>query len=169
MHMNIIYHCRGGTHSSPTAAALHLGILSMDRVPDSRTLMNYVPDFDLTDRRAFGHLRFMGIDEFGHKIFCMGRRKAAHIVIPAVKDALRIAGADPDEFVFINVMPTVNVWMKVGGFSSRALRLVSFGRPLVVLGTQKAFPEIAQIVKRTKSALRMGRIPLETPEQRVIE
>ena len=37
--MKIIYSCYGGTHSSPIAAAIHLGRLPDDRIPSPEELM----------------------------------------------------------------------------------------------------------------------------------
>ena len=43
--MKIIYHCYGGSHSSVIAAALHLGLLAKDRIPNETELMA-IPYFD---------------------------------------------------------------------------------------------------------------------------
>ena len=44
----------------------------------------------------------------------------------------------------------INLLMKIGGFSSRRLHLVSFGRPIVTRGTQKAYPNILKLVQFVK-------------------
>lgn len=164
--MNIIYHCRGGAHSSPLAAALHLKMIDANTPPSAVALMRKVPDYDTIDQHTLGHIRKVGTDEFGNDVFCLGRRKAANIVVPAVKDAVRLNGGNPDDFLFVNTMPAVTPLMKLGGFTSRALGLVSIGRPIVIAGTRHGFPKLVEIVKKTKSALKMGKPPHPTSTQK---
>ncbi|HEX3010797.1 MAG TPA: DUF3189 family protein, partial [Syntrophomonadaceae bacterium] len=38
--MKIIYHCFGGSHSSVTAAAIHLGLIEKHRPPSMEELMS---------------------------------------------------------------------------------------------------------------------------------
>lgn len=44
--------------------------------------------------------------------------------------------------------------MKIGGFTSRQLKWVWFGRPIVTYGSIKAYMNIVNIVKGVKSNLR---------------
>ena len=45
--MKIIYHCFGGSHSSVSAAALHLGLLDRQRTPTEEELVR-IPYYDKT-------------------------------------------------------------------------------------------------------------------------
>jgi hypothetical protein len=71
--MKIIYHCFGGSHSSVTAAALHLGMLDKTRIPTREQLMD-VPYYDKTSDEDFGSIRYMGTDEFGHDVYVLGKK-----------------------------------------------------------------------------------------------
>lgn len=63
---------------------------------------------------------------------------------------VRLLGHIPDSVQIVNTLPAVNTLMKIGGFSSRALKLVFFGRPIVLRGTLKTYPNLIEIVKSTK-------------------
>ena len=51
--MKVIYSCYGGAHSSPVAAAIHLGKLPEERVPDAEALLQ-LPRFDRVDSEKHG-------------------------------------------------------------------------------------------------------------------
>lgn len=57
----------------------------------------------------------------------------------------------------VDTHPAVNIWMKIGGFSSRALGLVSFGRPIVTYGTLKTYKNLVELVKNVKEGLKLNR------------
>jgi hypothetical protein len=150
--MNIIYHCVGGTHSSAMAAAIHLGHLPSDRQPTKEEILS-LPYFDTLTRAEHGRIMFRGIDEYGNKVYTLSRQFSPNLVIPAIKDAWELAGGDKDDLLLVNTMPPVNILMKIGGFSSRRLNLVSFGRPIVTKGAQLAFFKFRKIVEDVKSKL----------------
>ncbi|RKD34682.1 DUF3189 family protein [Thermohalobacter berrensis] len=151
--MNIIYHCVGGSHSSVIASAIHLGILPIDKKPSLEEILS-VPYFDRLNKQDRGKIIFRGIDKDNNKIFTLSRQFAPNIVIPAIKDSWELAGGSKNELLAINTMSAVNLLMKIGGFSSRRLKLVSLGRPIVARGTLLAYNDLVNIVQNTKDIIK---------------
>lgn len=151
--MKIVYHCFGGAHASPTAAAIHLGILSADRRPSFAELLK-VPRFDSVRSWEHGKLFRAGIDNEGNEVYTMGRRNSADLVIKLLKEFSRLNGVEPNEYYFVNCVQLLNPFMVTGGYSSRALNWVWIGRPLVTFGTILSFPILVKIVQRTITEVR---------------
>lgn len=150
--LKIIYHCYGGTHSSVTAAALHLGWLPSDRLPTIEKLLQ-TPYFDTRTSKEFGYITFMGTDERGNEIYVVGRNSMPQVLANLIDGLAAIFNIPKDTFRLINVMPKVNFSMRIGGVLSRRFKLVNLGRPLVAWGTIKAFPYIQELIKSTKDNL----------------
>lgn len=151
--MNIIYHCVGGTHSSAIASAIHLGLLPKDRIPNKQEILA-VPYFDTLNKEDQGNILLRGKDTNNNSIFTLSRQFVPHLVIPALKDAWELAGGKREDLLLVNTMTSVNLLMKIGGFSSRRLNLVSFGRPIVTLGVVRAYEDILKIVTDTRKAIK---------------
>lgn len=147
--MKIIYHCFGGTHSSITAAAIHLGWLPGDKIPPARRFME-LPYYDKRDGWDRGEIVFMGTDKKGHEIYAVGRGSAPAVLTNLIDDLASLMEIPADSYHLVNVMKQVNLPMKIGGFMSRRLRAVRLGRPLVVAGTRLAFPAIKRLVDKVK-------------------
>jgi hypothetical protein len=105
-----------------------------------------MPYYDTQKAGDHGVLQFVGTDQHNNEVFSVGMETAAEPVIKALGNLVSIANRDIGEVTFVNTMPAVNLWMKIGGVSSRALGLKGFGRPLVVYGTLRAYENIAQLV-----------------------
>lgn len=150
--MYIIYHCVGGSHSSITASSIHLGLLPTDRKPSVEELLD-VPFYDTLNKEDQGRIILRGIDEFGNKVFTLSRQFYPHLIIPAIQDAWELAGGNRKDLLIVNTMTSVNFIMKIGGFSSRRLKLVTFGRPIVARGTIKSYDKLLKIVKDTKDII----------------
>jgi hypothetical protein len=150
--MIIIYHCVGGSHSSAVAAAIHLGQLPTNRIPSSEEIEN-ITYFDTAVPKDYGRILHRGDDNKGNRIFTLSRQFVPTIVVPAVEDMWKIAGQDPQQLMMINTMPTVNILMKIGGFSSRRLNLVSFGRPIVIKGVQQTYKNLVNVVENVQSMI----------------
>lgn len=146
--MKIIYHCYGGSHSSVMAAALHLGLLAKDRIPNETDLMD-IPYFDKTTNADFGSIRFMGKDEYNNEVYVLGKKNMGDRYSNLLRGIAQILGEE-DQLLAINCMNRVNMFMKLGGFSSRKMGLVSLGRPVVVQGSRKAFLELVNLVEITR-------------------
>ncbi len=146
--MRIVYHCYGGAHASPTAAAIHLGILPTDRRPTFTELLK-VPRFDSIRGWEHGKLFLVGVDHAGNEVYTMGRRNSAGLVIRLITEFTRLCGGNPEEYYFVNCVQLLNPFMVTGGYSSRALGLVGLGRPIVAFGTILSFSILVRIVQRT--------------------
>lgn len=147
--MKIIYHCYGGAHSSVTAAAVHLGWLPTDRIPNTLELMN-IPYFDRPISDDHGQIRLMGIDEFRNEVFVIGRRNE-HIAFENIaKGLIELYKLSDKRYIFVNVMPYVNWKMVLGGFTSRRLGWTQFGRPVIIKGVQHSYWKIVSMVQSVK-------------------
>lgn len=153
--MKVIYHCYGGSHSSIIAAAVHVGILPDDRIPKAEELLA-CPFFDQGAPESHGAIHFIGLDESSNSIYSMGRRNAFPIIESSLKGVLEIFRFNPGGLYFVDTLPCVNIEMRIGGYLSRQLRLISAGRPLVVKGSQKAFFNLVKLVQNVKMNLKRG-------------
>lgn len=147
--MKIIYDDYGGAHSTPVAAAIHLGIMDPSQVPSDEQLMA-LPLFDRVTRVNHGCVVFMGTDSNGHEVYVLGRGSLGVAMERAVACGAAMVGGSSTGVLFVDTLCYVNIWMRIGGFLSRALGLISLGRPLVLYGTRKAFPFLARLVGETK-------------------
>ena len=150
--MNIIYCCSGGTHSSITAAFIHLGQLPVERVPTKEEILK--TPFDTIESKDVGRIIYRGTDEFGNKVFTLSKKNAGEIVIPALIDLNRLLGFEPDNLQIANTHPAVNLLMKIGGYTSRGLGLMRLGRPIVLYGTLKTYHNLIDIVRSVKDNIR---------------
>lgn len=147
----IIYHCYGGSHSSVTAAGIHLGLLPRERIARAGELLQ-VPHFDRCEIITHGHFRFIGRDQNGNEIFVLGKRTAGpDITILLHKIAELFARGK--KIHPVDTTKPINLLMVVGGFFSRGLKMVSLGRPLVLLGTRLAYPSLVRLVENVQENL----------------
>lgn len=146
--MKIVYHCYGGAHASPTAAAIHLGYFPSNRWPSFADFKK-IQHFDRITWTEHGRLIKAGVDASGNEVFILGRRNSPRLIIGLIREFIKLTGGDPDEYYFVNCMQRFNLFMVTGGFSSRGLGLVKFGRPIVTFGTIISYPILAAIVRRT--------------------
>lgn len=146
--MKIIYHCFGGSHSSVTAASLHLKLLKNERLPSYEEMMQ-LPYYDKTNNNDFGSIRFMGIDEFGNEVYVLGKKSLGDRFTNILNGVAEILG-NKNEIMVVNTMSRVNALMKIGGFISRRLNIIFIGRPLVIYGTRKSFFYLVNLVEITK-------------------
>lgn len=154
-HLKIIYHCYGGSHSSVIAAALHLGMLPKNQIPTEEMLMA-IPYYDKTSNADFGSIRFMGKDEFNNEVYVLGKKSMGERCSHLLLGIAEVLGCK-DELLVVNCFNRVNLAMKLGGFSSRKMGLVSLGRPILVRGSQKAFRELVNLVEITRlQAMNLG-------------
>lgn len=146
--MKIIYHCYGGSHSSVMAAALHIGLIPKNQIPTQDMLMA-IPYYDKTTNADFGSIRFMGIDDYNNEVFVLGKKSMGDRYSNLLMGVAEILGCK-DQLLVVNCMNRVNLAMKLGGFSSRKMGIVSLGRPVLVRGSQKAFMELVNLVEITR-------------------
>ncbi|MDK2820249.1 MAG: hypothetical protein PWP31_214 [Clostridia bacterium] len=147
--MKIIYHCFGGSHSSVTAAAIHLGLLPTNRLPTAAELLT-LPYFDARSRGEEGEIKYMGTDTYNNKVFAAGKKNLGNRFEALIYDLMDVIGVSRDQVLLLNTSPFVNPLMAFGGFTSRRLGLTLIGRPIVSLGTQLAFFKLVDYVNRNK-------------------
>lgn len=150
--MKVIYSCYGGAHSSPVAAAIHLGWLPEDRVPDARALMQ-LPRFDRSGPESYGVAELVGEDAQGHQVYVLARGPSGEAVERAFFSGVGLAGGDPSGFLLVDTLSCVNLFMRAGGYLSRGLGWTAAGRPIVLWGTRRAYPRLVRLVQRTKKRL----------------
>ncbi len=147
--MKIIYHCFGGSHSSVLAAGIHLELLPSNRVPSAREILD-LAYFDTQQSFQHGQFQFMGKDKFGNEIYTIGRQSLGDIFEPMLTGLAEILQIPSSEFLLVNTLPAVNFPMKLGGFLSRALKVIWIGRPLVLLGVQHSYFKFVNLVNSVK-------------------
>jgi len=145
----IIYHCYGGAHSSVTAAAIHLGKLPAEKTPSDEELMS-LNLFDRLTKDGHGQLHFAGVDEWQNQIYSVGCRnvgKAMERLLSGVAEMF----AQKDQLIFVDTLHCVTMKMRIGGYISRQLGLIKIGRPIVLQGTQEAYPQLVALVTRIRN------------------
>lgn len=150
--MKIIYHCYGGTHSSVTAAGIHLGRLPRDRVPGYRELTAQKL-FDRRDMFDAGEIILIGSDYLGNEIYVVGRRSRPKLLYNVTESLVRLFDIDPGSLMLVDVSSYVNSSMRAGGFMSRRMGLVGLGRPIVTWGTLRNYSKIVAVVERVYSEI----------------
>jgi hypothetical protein len=147
--VKVVYYDYGGSHSTVTAAHLHLGRMPSDRTPSVREIMAQ-PAFDVADTQDLGKLRRMGTDEQGNEVYVLGLASGRAALAPAMRQFLALFGEDPGQLCMVNSMEHVNLAMRVGGFASRRLGLVALGRPLVAWGVQLQYQQQVRMVAQVR-------------------
>ncbi len=145
--MRVIYHCFGGSHSSVLAAALHLGMIEKSRLPSPDELLA-IPYFDKTTDEDFGSIRQMGIDEYGNQIYVLGKKTMNDrlaMVFTNIAESLVFS-----DVLLVDCVRHINWTLKIGGYTSRKMGIVAFGRQLINKGTGKAFFDLVKAVEITK-------------------
>lgn len=149
--MIIVYNCYGGTHSSILTSAVHLGILPTNRIPSKQEIIN-TEYFNSLQYKDMGRLIFHGIDEYGNKIYTIGRG-TSKALIPALRNLTlemhRLFGIN-EGFAYVNTSGTVPIAMTLGGFFSRGLKIDFIGVPLLAVGAQQAYNKIIALSQKTK-------------------
>lgn len=148
--MHIIYHDYGGSHSSVTAAAVHLGILNEKDRLDAEKLWQKIPHFDGLPVRDHGKIILRGKDEWGNFVYTLGSAYARKIVLNAMHDMIALLGHKKEEVFFINTRPCINTLMQIGGCLTRGLGWTRIGRPIVTKGTLIAYQNICILVEENK-------------------
>ncbi|MGE5371415.1 MAG: DUF3189 family protein [Solirubrobacterales bacterium] len=148
----IIYHCYGGSHSSVTAAAIHLGMLSPWEIPRVEDFLA-VPFFDKTSSSDFGTIKFMGRDRNGNDVFVLSKKNFGQRT-KTVLGGLAALMNRTDQVVLVDTFPLIGPDVMLGGFVSRRLQLPQIGRPILFWGMRRCYHRLAGAVLRTKAKLK---------------
>lgn len=151
--MKIIYHCFGGTHSSITAACIHLGLLPKDRIPSHQELLNIIY-FDRRNDNDIGKIIKMGTDCLGNDVYVVGRRSRPYLLYNVLDGITWLLNIDSNSLITVDVSAFVNNSMRTGGFISRRMGLVKLGRPIVTWGTLRNYNHLVTMVEKVFSAIR---------------
>lgn len=92
----------------------------------------------------------VGEDDAGNEVYVLGRGRGDQLVVTAFLAGYRLAGGRPEEVLLVDTLPCVNLLMRVGGYLSRRLGWVWIGRPLVVAGTRRAYPNLVGLVRNVR-------------------
>ncbi|OAT86409.1 DUF3189 family protein [Desulfotomaculum copahuensis] len=158
--MKIIYYCFGGTHSSVTAAAIHLGLLPRDRLPPAGEIAA-IPWFDRRDTRQQGIPAFLGRDDRGNEVYVLGWPGRPQLIELVYAGLAGIFSLPAGSYKLVNVKEHVNLIMKAGGFLSRRLGWVTLGRPLAARGIRRAYPALRALVQAVLQELEPERHRLQ--------
>lgn len=149
--MIIIYNCYGGTHSSILTSAVHLGLLPSDRVPSKKEILS-TEYFNMLRYKDMGRLIFHGVDEYGNKVYTIGRG-TSRALVPAMRNLTlemhKLYNVN-EGFAYVNTSGTVPVQMTLGGFFSRGLKIDFIGVPLLAIGAQHTYKNIIALSQKTK-------------------
>lgn len=150
--MMYIYNDYGGTHTTSLAAAYHLKQLPQsERKLTSEEILN-VKYFNQLTKEDLGKLIFHGIDEDGHSVYTIGRKRNKYVV-PALKELTLLLEEKfhfNEKIVFSNTSPTVPIAMSLGGFFSRGLKIDFIGVPLLIIGAKQCCDNIFRLVENSK-------------------
>lgn len=149
---NLIYFCYGGSHSSITAANIHLGRLPAGRRAGYAQILRQ-PLFDLARSNELGLIRHMGDDEAGNAIHVVGLAGGKAVVSRALTDLLALCGVQVANFRFEPTLQNAGVILRIGGYTSRGLGWVAIGRPLCVIGVWLKYPLYAAHVSEVRRKL----------------
>src|SRR5690625_2236785 len=136
MRLRIVYSCYGGAHSSPVAAAIHLGLLPRTVVPRKDAFLQ-LKLFDQTTAEDHGNISHIGVDNLGNEVYALGRGPSGSAMERALMSGVRIAGGSAHNVKVVDTLPTVNLLMRIGGFLSRGFGWVAIGRPIVLYGIRR--------------------------------
>lgn len=149
----VFYHCYGSAHSSVVASAIHLGLLPATGRPTPAAIAA-VPHYDQTTTDMIGTPFRVGVDDEGHVIYIVGMIRGMRVIRRAIRCLMNIFGLPQERLLFVNCLPLVNLQMRIGGFLSRQLGLVSLGRPLTISGVLASYNRFLAEVARVRSRLR---------------
>lgn len=141
--IKVIYFDYGGSHSSVVAANIHAGKLGSTETPPIKDIIN-LPDFDQTTPDDFGKIKHAGTDTESNDIYVLGTKSGnSGGLLSSLVEAQNVG----NDFRFVDTMPYVNTWLRIGGWLSRGLSLPSLGRPFIRIGIKEAYPKLKTMVR----------------------
>lgn len=150
----VVYYCYGGVHTSVVAAAIHLGRLPRDRVPDAGEILS-LPAFDPREAPPLGSPRWLGRDAAGVPVGSLGLGPCRRLAAGTVRGALRALGADVERLILVPVLERTGWLVRVGGLLSRRLGVRALGARLVAEGIRRSYPALAAAVRGAEARARV--------------
>lgn len=154
--MKVFYYCYGSAHSSVISAAIHTGMVGIDKIPTPDEII-HLPHYDKTENPEIGIPFFYGYDEMDNEVYILGMGANKPLVLNSLHSFLKDCGVSGASYLFVNTLTNVGMKTRIGGFLSRGLGIVSIGRPLTVRGILDAYFEFVKLVMTTKRNLRIFR------------
>ncbi|AEE97143.1 DUF3189 family protein [Mahella australiensis] len=77
--MKIIYHSYSPSYAAAVAAAMHIGILPGEYVPDNKQILS-IPYFGRKYASCFGLFIYVGIDEGYNEVYILGTKNNISVV-----------------------------------------------------------------------------------------
>jgi len=131
--MKVFYLCRTGHHTSIIAAALHLGMISLESGDNK---LYDLKGFDDIEFKDIGKPFFVGTDSFNTEIYTVGVWNDSQIMSRAINDLVSLIGLRRGEWQVIDVSPAVSR-LTVAGLNLKKFRLKPLAKALVSLGARR--------------------------------
>ncbi|KAF0195514.1 MAG: hypothetical protein FD169_1327 [Bacillota bacterium] len=149
--MDVIYCCYAGAHTSITAAALHVGLLASKRNPTMSDILA-LPYFDATLQGQVGRVFKFGVDELGTNVYVASLGPRRQATLAALKLMLQESSVSMQNALIVNALSCISLEVRIGGFLSRRLGLVSIGRPMCAKGIIRHFRCFERLVAEARRA-----------------
>lgn len=151
--MEVIYCCYAGSHTSVTAAGIHLGLLPTTVRPSPSEILS-LPNFDQGSARRLGHVLKLGEDECGNNVYVAGLGPNRAVTLTALRLVLAESHVKSDDLCIVDALSCISFWVRLGGFLSRRCGCVWLGRPLCVWGILARYGCFVRLVSEVKAICR---------------
>lgn len=149
--VEVIYCCYAGAHTSITAAALHVRLLAPKHQPTVSDILS-LPYFDTTSQDQIGRVFKYGSDQRGNNIYVAALGPGRQATLAALKLMLLECGVTDDNSLIVNALSCVSLGVRVGGFISRRLGIVTLGRLMCARGIVNHFRCFETLVDEARRA-----------------
>lgn len=112
-----------------------------------------MPYYDRTAPRYIGTPYFVGSDENGRDVYCLGLWANYEELVTALTQFLSCLGLAKDSYLFVNAFALINFSTKLGGVLSKRLGIIALGRLLSVWGIRRRYADFRQLVGMVKEML----------------
>lgn len=153
--MKVIYYCHTGAHTSLVAAAIHLGLLTSNRIPTNQEIKN-LPFFNNIKVRQLGIPFYLGVDDDNNKIYTLGLGFAYQLTEKAVHSFLKEMTI-VDKYKFINTIPQITRPTLTGSYCSVVLGWDKLALPFITYGIKKKYSNLISLVEQAKSKIALTR------------
>ncbi|MCK8817751.1 DUF3189 family protein [Natroniella sulfidigena] len=151
--MKVIYYCYGSAHTSVLAAALHVGLLPLQKKADSETIKN-LPYYDQVESDQIGSPILYGEDDLKNQVYILGLGGERKLMKQILYNYLELCGVNTNDIMLIGALTHANLWTKVGGFLSRRCGIITLGRPLTIYSLLKEYDCYVDLVLNVKQRLK---------------
>jgi len=140
--MVYFYHCYRGAHLSITAAALHLGKITVRSGVKELLALQY---FDILQPEDMGTPVLAGYDRDNNPVYFVGLGRGGKIFARFADSLVRQLGLDI-QYKSVDCLPCLNIFTRVGGFLARFRGIGVLGRRLAAWGVAKNLDRLHSLV-----------------------